>query len=387
MDSSRFEKLLGEVRLIASDIAAKHADDVDRNARFPIEAVTALRGSKVLSAGVPEELGGGGCTMLQLANLCSALSRSCSSSGMILAMHLIQLACLARHGLESDFFRSYLSELVHEQYLIASVTSEVGTFGDTRSSICAVETEGECFRLKKEATTVSYGAYADALLVTARQSADASSSDQVLVLLKKGDYQLTQSSHWDTLGMRGTCSPGGILVGKAPVKQIVPGSYAVSSPQTMVPYAHILWASLWWGIAADAMSRASSIVRAQARKNPGVIPVGAADLAKAMAELEVMKNHWMSCAADFDSPRMTRDELTTMPWALKMNNLKIKASEAAPHIVHRALQIIGMRGYHNGTKFSIGRHYRDALSASLMISNERLIAQQSTMWLMVKDHL
>ena len=76
-----------------------------------------------------------------------------------------------------------------------------------------------------------------------------------------------------------------------------------------------------------------------------------------------------------------------MAWALKMNHLKIKTSEGVPRIVHQALQIIGIMGYRNDSKFSVGRHYRDSLSASLMISNQRLEAQQALMWLVVKDHL
>ena len=49
-----------------------------------------------------------------------------------------------------------------KQLLIASITSEVGMWGDTRSSICAVERDGERFKLDKDATTVSYGEHADA---------------------------------------------------------------------------------------------------------------------------------------------------------------------------------------------------------------------------------
>ena len=54
--------------------------------------------------------------------------------------------------------------------------------------------------------------------------------------------------------------------------RIVPGSFADSSAQTMVPYSHILWASLWWGIAADAVAKAAEFVRGTARKNPGTVP-------------------------------------------------------------------------------------------------------------------
>ena len=74
-----------------------------------------------------------------------------------------------------------------------------------------------------------------------------------------------------------------------------------------------------------------------------------------------------------------------MGWALKMNHLKTAASEAAPQIVHRALQIVGILGYKNDSPFSLGRHYRDTLSAALMISNERIAAKSASMLLVFKD--
>jgi len=380
-----FDSLLANVRTIATDIAATHAADVDAGARFPHEAIDALRQARVLSAAVPASLGGAGCDMTQLATLCATLSQGCAASGMVLAMHLIEVACLVRHGGESPFFARYLERLVEEQWLIASVTSEVGTSGDTRSSVCAVRRDGDRFTLAKAATTVSYGAYADALLVTARRNDEAAPSDQVLVLLQRGDYTLTPTSTWDTLGMRGTCSPGGQLEASASAAQIVPGGFAEASAQTMVPTSHILWSALWWGIAADAMARAAAFVRGQARALPGSMPPAAAPLADALADLQAMRHHWLGCASEFDALGGDRSALMTMGWALKMNHLKTKCAEMAPRIVHQALQIIGVAGYSNASKFSVARHYRDSLSASLMVSNTRLAAKSASMLLVVKD--
>ncbi len=388
MHSKDFETLLASVRKIAAEIATPHADAVDAQARFPRESVAALREARVLSAGVPASQGGFGCSVTQQATLCGALAQGCSASGMVLAMHLIEVACIARHGLGSPWFRGVLEGIAAEQTLIASVTSEVGTFGDTRASVCAVQHEGTHFRLEKAATTVSYGAHADALLVTARRAPEAPAGDQVLVYLKRGDYTLTPTSTWDTLGMRGTCSPGGQLAARADVRQILPGSFAESSAQTMVPYSHILWSALWWGIAADAVARAAAFVRGQARKEPGSMPPAATALAQVVAELHALQQLWLGCATAFDAlgdDAGARDELLTMGWALKMNHLKMQASEAAPRIVHQALQIIGVMGYRNDSKFSVGRHYRDSLSAALMISNERLAAKSASMLLVVKD--
>src|SRR5207302_9429013 len=236
--------------------------------------------------------------------------------------------------------------IVEKQDLIASITSENGTFGDTRSSLCAVEVAGDRMKLDKDATTVSYGEHADAQLVTCRRNADAAQSDQVLVLFGKGDYTLAQTGTWDTLGMRGTCSPGAKFSGHGGADQVVPGSFADSSAQTMVPYSHILWSALWWGIASDALGRAAQFVRAEARKKPGTVPANATRLARANVELQGMRHNWEACAMEFDELTANdgpaaRDQLGSMAWALRMNQLKMSCSETAPKMCHEALQVIG----------------------------------------------
>jgi acyl-CoA dehydrogenase len=382
------QELLHAVEGIAKDVAAVHAADVDAKSRFPQETVAALREARALSAAVPREFGGSGCSMRELAAMCSALSQSCGSSGMVLAMHHIQVACIARHGRQSPYFQRYLRELVEHQYLLGSMTSEVGTSGDTRSSICAVELNAGRFTLNKDCTTASYCAHADGILVTSRRSPEAPNSDQVLVLVRRGDYQLTQTTTWDTMGMRGTCSPGFKLESSAPAEQIIPGEFADSSALTMVPYSHILWAALWWGIAADAVARAARFVRAEARKKPGTVPPGATRLAEVSTQLQAMRHNWLSLATEFDerdAGPAGAQELLSMGWALKMNNLKVNASETAPQVVHKALQIIGVMGFKNDSKFSVTRHYRDALSAALMISNDRILAKSASMLLVFKD--
>lgn len=388
-NSPEFAAHLAALKGIAADVAAPNAADVDANSRFPRATVQALQKAKLLSAPVPKELGGAGYGMRELGALCSTLGQACGSSAMVLAMHYIQVACIARHGLQSAFFRRYLQELVRDQYVLASMTSENGTFGETRTSICAVERQDGRFKLDKDATTASYCEHADGILVTCRRAPDAPGSDQVLVLVRKGDYKLTQTTSWDTMGMRGTCSPGFKLESSGPEEQIVPGSFADSSAQTMVPYSHILWSSLWWGIAADAVARAAEFVRASARKNPGTVPPTATRLAQVSEQLQAMRHNWLALADEFDELNARpggMQELLSIGWALKMNNLKINASESAPQIVHRALQITGILGYKNDSKFSLGRHYRDVLSASLMISNDRIASKSASMLLVFKDN-
>jgi acyl-CoA dehydrogenase len=381
-------ELVAHARSIAREVAAPNAGDVDVRARFPEETFEALKRAKLLSVAVPAEYGGAGANMQELAEICAALAQGCAASGMILAMHYIQVACVVRHGHGSPYFLRYLREIVDRQLLIASITSEVGVWGDTRSSVCALEREGERYRLTKDATTVSYGEAADDLLVTCRRGPESPPSDQILVLVRRADRTLTQTTTWDTLGMRGTTSPGFKMVAEGPIEQVLPGPFADASAQTMVSYSHILWSAVWLGIASDAIAKASAYVRGEARKKPGVVPQAAHRLAEVMVTLQAMRNNVAGQSAEFDAimQRPTgMDDLLTVGWALKMNNIKVGSSEMAPKIVHDALQIVGIGGYKNDGKFSVGRNYRDALSAALMVSNERIFGKTASMLLVYKD--
>ena len=115
-----FASLLSSVKRIAHEVAAPNAADVDAAARFPRETVQALRDAEVLSAAAPREFGGAGCTVTELAQLCATLAQSCGASAMVLAMHYIQLGCVARHAQGNDFFAHWLRGMVHSQWLLGS---------------------------------------------------------------------------------------------------------------------------------------------------------------------------------------------------------------------------------------------------------------------------
>ncbi len=92
---------------------------------------------------MPAALGGGGVSFPTIARCCLELGRYCGASAMVFAMHQIQVAMIVRHLTPGSWFEQYLSDLVAEQRLIASVTSEVGTGGDMGRSIAAVTETGE----------------------------------------------------------------------------------------------------------------------------------------------------------------------------------------------------------------------------------------------------
>jgi acyl-CoA dehydrogenase len=376
--------LLEAARRVGAGVAGPAAEAVDRDARFPHEAVAALREERMLGAFVPLELGGRGSTIAELAAVCETLGRYCASTAMIYAMHQIEVTCLVRHGLSTPFFRSYLAELAEHEWLIASATSEIGVGGDLRRSLCAVEREGAGIRVTKHAPVISYGEEADDILLTARRAPDAAPGDQVLILARKGDTRLTPTSGWDTLGMRGTRSLGFTLETAASGDQVLPVPFAEIASQTMLPASHVLWTSLWLGLASDAVDRARAFVRAEARRAPGIVPPGALPLAETVAYLGTMRATVHGGLADFERNQYDPEALAGLAFAIRMNNLKTEAARMAPEIAARALGVCGISGYRCDSPFAVGRHLRDAHSAALMISNERVLSASAAMLLVYK---
>lgn len=189
-------------------IAAKHADEVDVTGRFPQEAVDTLRQERLLGIQVPASLGGEGTSLHEIADICARLGQACSATAMIFAMHHIKLSSLVEHGEASAWHAGFMSRVAAEQLLLGSATTEGGIGGNLRNSICAIEVEGDFCRLEKDATVISYGSNADAILITSRTHKDAAPADQVMTVFLKNQYTLEKTHVWDTLGMRGTCSDG-----------------------------------------------------------------------------------------------------------------------------------------------------------------------------------
>lgn len=366
-------------------VAAKHADAVDAEARFPQEAMDAMKAEKLMAIQVPRHLGGEGASLTEIAELCSILAQSCTASAMVFAMHQIKLSSLVTHGIESEWHCGFMRRIVDEQLLLASATTEGGIGGNLRNSICAIETEGDMCRLEKDATVISYGANADAILITSRSHAGAASSDQVLTVFLKDQYTLQKTQVWDTLGMRGTCSDGFLFKGEAPAVQILPKPFAEIAAQSMLATSHLLWSGVWYGIAADAVGRAQAFVRAAARKSPGTPPPGALRLAEVSNLLQMVKSNVIAGLKAYEEAKTDADKLSSMGFAVAMNNVKIASSEMILPIINHAMLICGILGYKNGTPYSLGRHLRDAHSAQLMISNDRILGNTSSMLLVHKQ--
>ncbi len=205
-----------------------------------------------------------------------------------------------------------------------------------------------------------------------------------MTVFLKDQYTLELTQGWDTLGMRGTCSEGYIFKGEAPAEQIFPKPFAEIAAQSMLASSHLLWGGVWYGIAVDAVVRAQAFVRAAARKTPGQTPLGCPSSGGSVQS---------SAARAFGSHRRS------FP-------LRGGACQSGPAVLHgiccgdeqcedcrvpdRSQDHRPCHADHGNSwlqewyTVQLGRHLRDAQSAQLMISNDRILANTSNMLLIHK---
>ena len=356
-------------------IAAEHAVAVDSANRFPHEAVAALKAERLLGILVPKSLGGEGAALGEVADICFLLGQSCSSTGMVYAMHQVKVGCITRHRGERGALARILRTLCAEQLLLASSTTEGQGGGNIRSSEAPVEYhDGGRISLERRASVISYGAYADGIVTTARRAADAAPSDQVLIALQKKDYTLTKLQGWNALGMRGTCSEGYTLRAQADAAQILPEPYEVIHSRTMVPFAHLLWGSVWAGIAAGATQRAQAFIRNAMRHGNGQLPPGAPQFTRALTSLRTLRSLLATALRRYEQCMDDPKALAALDFQTLITLTKVQASELAAATVLSALWACGLAGYRNDSDYSVGRHLRDVLSSPIMINNDRILS-------------
>jgi len=380
------DELVNLARGVAAEIAPSSAE-VDRDARFPHEAVAVFRRTGLLGALVPRRWGGLESGAAELARAIAEISRACASSGVVLAMHSIQVGAIARHA-HTAAQEQLLPRLAAGELLLANANSEEGFGGDRRRSACALEAIADGFRLEKKASTASYAEHADGVTATARRSPDSAPSDQVLAICLPPKLEVEPSGDWDSLGLRGTCSRPCLIRAELPAEMVI-DSYGDALTRTTLPLSALLLGAVWWGLAEEAAARAHASVRAAARRDlsgtagtassvPSSKPLRLAEIIAALHEIRQLA---AGAAADYDQLGANAVDPGAQ-FVARMNALKVSITSRSEEVVSRSMRICGLGGYVNSGSASVARLLRDVTAGPLMVDNDRALLANADLLLM-----
>jgi acyl-CoA dehydrogenase len=369
------DQRVAEVRAVI----AEHCADTDREARFPVEALQAMRDSGLLGLVVPapDGLGGG---LAETVRVSEALARECMSAGMVFAMHCQQVATLVRHTGEG-FADGLLARVARGEVYLASVTTEAGKGGHLMSSESALSSGDGVLRIERFAPVVTGGAYADGFLIT-MQSPGATTPGQVsLVYADRDQLDLTVAGGWDPLGMRATHSIPMRITGEVPGSQVVGehGKFPDMAVSVFAPYAHLGWSACWLGTASGALSRVVRELRADRKRRDLKSDLLLHRLSRVRERLDgvhALIQHGIRVLDGGADPRSNSVQLL-------LNTVKLTASEQCLAAVDDLVELMGLRhGYLRNSPLALERALRDLRSASLNYANDRLRAADGALVLM-----
>jgi acyl-CoA dehydrogenase len=359
-----------------SALARRWSADVDRENRFPREAVDELRKHGLLSLMVPADLGGGGADYESLARVSGILGQGCLSTAMIWAMHSQQVLTLAEHGRPDN--DDVLLSVVRDGSLIASVTSESGTGGQLFTAQAPLRSEDGRIRLTRSAPIVSYAGEARYFLVTMRASPEAGPHDVRLAVVSRDDGEIQVTGSWDAMGMRGTQSVPlslDVCIGEA---RLLPDPFRAVAVRTFVPAGHVAWTAAWHGAAMGALTRYVGWMRQRnsqrsARLDSDLILSRLADLRAQLDPIGALVDRVALRLDRFRSEGAAQSCYEDLTHQIELNNLKVVGSETAFRVVNDLVELTGLdEGYRAAGTIGLEQLFRDLRSASLMYSNERL---------------
>ncbi|MFJ9623194.1 acyl-CoA dehydrogenase family protein [Streptomyces sp. NPDC101181] len=356
------------------DLIGSHARDVDRQARFPVESMAALRAGGYMGYLVPSEYGGQGGSLTGMVSLAKELAGACMSTALIWAMHCQQVDCLVRHA-DARLKAEVLPRIAAGEIYLASVTT--GSSGGHLMSVDENLTDApdeNLLCLGRTAPVVTGGEYADAFLVTMRESDDASDHGVSLVYVPRSDVTIRPISTWNPMGMRATASGGLRLDGTVRRDRLVgqPGQFRDVSQDSMVPLAHLAWSACWLGAAQSAFSGLLRQIGSTVAADRGS-PLVQERIARIRVDLELVNAYLRRTCEEIELLREQGHNVNRPDLHIHVNTLKLAASELTFQAVDRMVQLAGLSvGYNADAHLPLERVFRDLRSAALNYSNDRL---------------
>ena len=360
------------------EMAAQHADDFasraaqhDRENSFPFENFAAMQASGYTNMAIPEELGGGGASLLDICMAQERLARGDGATALAVNMHLGLLWVMG------DIWRSsgepghpLLEKIAQERLIVFGAVTDPamdslkGATGFGYTTVKAERVDGGfCINGRKAFGTNS--PVGDLFGSTAIYHDPVEGDVNLLFIIPKDTPGLVCQHDWDTLGMRASASHSWVF------QDLFVEDAAITrrKPWEWDEYVRGIWAwhggtfcSIYLGIARAARDFAVEYTKRRTRlpfQQPESHYPGSQFLA---AQMDIsLKAAWAfqtEIAARLSDPQ-TRDEQSYVD-AFAMQYF---CMHAAVEVVNKAMDMMG--GSALAKRLPLERYYRDVRSGPM----------------------
>ena len=351
---------------------AAAAAAVDREGRFPREAIDALAGSGALTIGVPAERGGPGGGPLDVLEAVEAVAGACASTGMVYVMHLVATQTLLAGTPAADEGpkAQAIAEIARGEHLSTLAYSERGSRGHFWAQVSRARADGDEIVVDADKSWATSAGEADSYVMAMGAPGGDDPLDSELYLVAADSPGIEIPGRFDGLGMRGNAS--------APLR--VRGLRVASDRRLGKPHSGfglMLQATLPWfalGSAACSLGIAGAAIQAASEHAAGArlehLGATLADVPGVRDRLARAKVRHMEARA---LAREVAAQIAAGSPEAQLGVLAVKASaaEMAADVCDLCMRVGGGAAY--SRHGSLERHLRDARAASIMAPTTDLL--------------
>jgi alkylation response protein AidB-like acyl-CoA dehydrogenase len=201
-DASRWRRTAAAV---AAEALAPHAAEVDAEARFPSEGMTALARAGLYGLCLAPELGGQGQGPAAFAAVVEELARQCGSTAMVYVMHVAAAKVIES---STTFPRrgEVLRAIAAGEHLTTLAFSEQGSRSQFWAPVSQLKAQGRGYRTHAVKSWVTAAHHVDSYVASARAPGAQSPLESTLYWLPRTRAGIQFKGLFNGLGLRGNDS-------------------------------------------------------------------------------------------------------------------------------------------------------------------------------------
>ena len=338
------------------EIAAQHAAAVDRDGRFPQEAVGAITDAGLLGLTIPETQGGLGEGPVAFLTVTRRIAAADPSAAMIYLMH----TCAAQVAIAGRRAGWRRSAGMAGAELSTLAFSERGSRSHFWAPVSQIQGADGDAHLAASKSFVTSAQHADTYVVSTRPSGTDSPIESTLYLVPASASGIETDGPWVGLGLRGNASsPMTFETPLAETTQLgADGKGLDLMLGVVLPWFQLGQGAVSLGIAEGALAAAVAHVTAAKLEHLGQtladLPTVRARLGRAQTEVDAISGFLADLARRMASGDATAPVLSA----------KAVANEMAIRVTSEAMQACG--GAAMSPMLPIERFFRDARAGSVM---------------------
>jgi alkylation response protein AidB-like acyl-CoA dehydrogenase len=348
---------------IPTDAITAHAAEVDRDARFPAEAIEALRDAGALGLAVPARLGGPGASARDLAEAVERVSGACGSTGMVYTMHLVATKTIAGVAPDDGPLADTLAAIAAGEHLTTIAFSERGSRSHFWAQVSRAVAEPDGVRISADKSWVTAAERADSYVTAVGAPGAGDPLVTELYLVPAGAPGIEVLEPFDGLGMRGNgSSPVRFRGVRASVDRRLgePGGGFGVMLEATLPWFVLGCGACCVGLAGAALELAAGHAASARLEHEGQ---ALADLPTIRARLGQAKVRHEQARAYLDETARRLDEGDPAA-QLSVLGLKAACAEMAIEVTDAAMRACGGAAY--SRHLPLERIFRDARAAAVM---------------------